>query len=165
MVRSFRRPDIVTWRGGRPEIVLVPTRVDISELDSRDRFEARFRMVEPQFLPELFSQVNRSFWDLQIPYVPKLAYEEALIFSSPGSRARVVEVKELARAYRNLAGSLAALAPEGSRIQDPAGRGGLDQRLHDYSQKRPSRPEDNRPGSSSPARPPTLRSLAVSVSC
>src|ERR1017187_2313521 len=93
MVRSFRRPEILAWRGGRPEIVLVPTRIDISEIESRDRFEKRFREVEAQFLPSAFAKASRSFWDLQIPYIPKFAYEEALTFSSPKTRAKVIEVK------------------------------------------------------------------------
>ena len=65
MAEAFRRPEIVEARGGKPDVVIVPSRVDTSELESRDRFEQRLRAMESQFMPEILKSLKRSFWDLK----------------------------------------------------------------------------------------------------
>ena len=65
MLRSFRRPEILNARNGKPEVILVPSRVDASELDSRNRFEKRLRGMENEFVPAILQSLKRSFWDLK----------------------------------------------------------------------------------------------------
>jgi hypothetical protein len=111
MARSFRRKEIVESRQGRPEVIIVPSRVDASELESRNRFESRLRQIEPEFLPPVLQSLKRSFWDLKIPYVPKFAYEEAVAVRSPTTGARVIDAQEMASAYRLLAATMVMLTP------------------------------------------------------
>jgi hypothetical protein len=111
MLRSFRRPEILEAREGKPEVIIVPSRVDASEIDSRNRFEHRLRSVENEFLPSILQSLKGSFWDLKIPYVPRFAYEEALTIQDPSGNARYIEATEMATAYRQLAASMAVLTP------------------------------------------------------
>jgi formylglycine-generating enzyme required for sulfatase activity len=111
MANAFRRPEILQSRGGKPEVIIVPSRVDVSELESRNRFEQRLKSVESQFLPEILKSLERSFWDLRIPYVAKFAYEEALTIASPSYGGRFIEATEMASAYKQLAATMVMLTP------------------------------------------------------
>ena len=107
MAQSFLRDELIAARGRPLDVVAVPTRLDNSEIDARNRFEERFKSLLDGHTPLAFRKAGRSFWDLRIPYIPKYAYEETLAVGQDGSRA-----EELEAAYQNLAKQLLLLAPE-----------------------------------------------------
>ena len=111
MANSFRRPEILEARNNKPEVIIVPSRVDASEIESRNRFEKRLRKIEGKFIPPMLQSLQRSFWDLKIPYVPRFAYEEALTIRDASGKARYIEAGEMTTAYRQLAATLAVLTP------------------------------------------------------
>lgn len=117
MAKSFRREEILQANNGRPDVILVPTRVDSSELKDRDRFEAQFRKMEQQFQSPVLKSLKRSFWELQIPYVAKFAYEEALTVRAEGSSAKFIYAKEMESAYKQLAAQLVFMTPQESKLR------------------------------------------------
>ena len=124
MVNSFQRPEVERARrkwgsvsstvDGSLDVVVIPARVETSEIDLRNDFELRFRrdINKP---PDEFEKVNTTFWDLKIPYVPYFSYNERLVIDiEVGGRGRS---EELDKAYKRVAVHLAMLAPEHSRIR------------------------------------------------
>jgi len=111
MVASFKRPDIASTRGRDLEVVVVPTRIDQSEIDRRNLFEREFRSRMDGYTPFAFQKFNRQFWDLKIPYISKYAYEEVLAIGAPEA------AEELTTAYQNLAAHLALLGPDSERLK------------------------------------------------
>lgn len=116
MVASFKNKQVAEARnklvddGERPlEVVVVPTRIETSELTERDKFRQNFEEQLTEF-PAAFRILRRTFWELLIPYVSKYAYIERLAI---GDR----EAQELENAYKNLAAHLVLLAPEGSTLR------------------------------------------------
>jgi tetratricopeptide (TPR) repeat protein len=112
MAKSFTRQEIVEKRQRPLEVVVVPSRIDISEVNDRLEFETTFRATLDQFTPLAFKSVDGAFWDLQIQYVPKFAYREGLAIGDP-------RVPELDKAYKKLAAHLALLAQgtSGERVR------------------------------------------------
>jgi tetratricopeptide (TPR) repeat protein len=110
MAESFARPEIIEKRGRDLDIVVVPTRIDMNELDYRKAFEDKFHDRLDKFTPSTFAAVKSSFWDLQIQYIPKYAYSEKLAINDSSA-------PELSRAYQKLAAHLALLANGKSGLQ------------------------------------------------
>src|SRR6266849_2694910 len=112
MAKSFTRPELVEERQRPLEMVVVPSRLDISEVNDRLAFEELFRQILDGFTPSAFKSVDSTFWDLQIQYVPKFAYREGLAIGDP-------RVPELDKAYKKLAAHLALLAQgaSGERVR------------------------------------------------
>lgn len=110
MAKSFSRKELVQKRGRGIEMVVVPARIDVSELDARNFFEHQFRWLLDEFLPEGFERVKGAFWDLAIQYIPKYAYSEKLAIGAPDS------AKELEEAYKRIAAHLVVLAHGDSAI-------------------------------------------------
>jgi MinD-like ATPase involved in chromosome partitioning or flagellar assembly len=125
MVESFRRPEILRARDGKPDAVIVPSRVESAELDNREKFKGLIQRSErdegtegvgEDLRPAAFRSLRRSFWDLHIPYVPRFSFDEALSFDVlPGSN--VIRADELETAYRRLAAHLVLLAPPDSALR------------------------------------------------
>ncbi|HBB96384.1 MAG TPA: hypothetical protein DC054_13435 [Blastocatellia bacterium] len=113
MTKSFGRDEIVEKRQRSLDTVIIPSRVDISEVNDRKAFEDQFRATLDEFTPPAFRSVNSSFWDLAIQYVPKFAYREQLAINDQ-------RVPELEKAYKKLTVHLALLAqgPSGERVRD-----------------------------------------------
>jgi predicted acylesterase/phospholipase RssA/MinD-like ATPase involved in chromosome partitioning or flagellar assembly len=122
MVESFRRQevtqsrrkweDVSTVLDGSLEVVVIPARVETSEVEERRKFKERFiRQLEK--LPAAFQKVNSSFWDLKIPYIPYYAYNERIVIGGDG-KGRSEELEE---AYKDLSVHLAMLAPERSPVR------------------------------------------------
>jgi hypothetical protein len=112
MARSFTRDDVVEARGGRPiELVMVGSRIDLTEGRPIDVFEARFHEMLDAYLPKAFRAANTDFSALRIPYVSAYAYSERL---AVGDRDGV---KVLQDAYEKLAAHLALLTPAGSAVR------------------------------------------------
>jgi hypothetical protein len=109
MAGSFKRDDITERRGrqGRPplEVLMVPARIDSSELDARNRFKDRFLERFEAQKPLRLRTIHESLWDLRIPYVAKFAYEERLAVVGADT------AEELVTAYKKLASRLMLLAP------------------------------------------------------
>jgi hypothetical protein len=66
MAKSFTRQEILHKRRRELVVVVVPTRIDVSEFDDRNHFEQEFRERLKQFTPAIFHTVHSSFWDLMI---------------------------------------------------------------------------------------------------
>jgi predicted acylesterase/phospholipase RssA/MinD-like ATPase involved in chromosome partitioning or flagellar assembly len=124
MVESFRREEVSQARrkweevsstvDGSLEVVVIPARVETTEVDERNKFEKRFRQQLDK-MPTAFQKVNSSFWDLKIPYIPYYAYNEKLVIGiSIGGKGRS---EELEKAYKDLGVHLAMLAPERSTVR------------------------------------------------
>lgn len=110
MAKSFARSEIIEKRGRELDLVLVPTRIDMNELDYRKAFEDQFHQRLDKFTPPTFQAVKAGFWDLQIQYVAKYAYSEKLAINDSSA-------PELSGAYRKLAAHLALLAGGKSGLQ------------------------------------------------
>jgi tetratricopeptide (TPR) repeat protein len=111
MMNSFKRDEVIKARDGRPiEAIVIPTRIDTTEIDARAvLFDAFERIMDP--LPPQFEQVNTTYQGLGIPYISKYAYFERLAI---GANDRVVELQN---AYKTLATHLALLAPVDSVLR------------------------------------------------
>ncbi len=110
MAESFRRPQVMREREGRPlEILMVPSRVDMSS-EMKDRFAADFAASADAFMPAELGKLERRFWDLRIPYITKYAYREQLAVGVPDGDSDILA------AYRAVAAHIAWLAPEDSRV-------------------------------------------------
>lgn len=113
IIKSFKRDEVVQARAGRPiEIVVVPTRLESSEIDSRHKFEEQFRSMLDNYTPQMFRDIGAAFWDMRIPYSSKYAYSETLAVNSTDM------VDDLADAYRKVATYLAWLAPVDSYVRE-----------------------------------------------
>lgn len=112
MARSFTRPEIIEHRHRPLDLVIVPTRIDISELADRNAFEQLFRQHLDPFTPASFRNLETNFWELRIPYVPKYAYAEKLAIKSANHarEARPDRSEELEDAYRKISLHLGLLA-------------------------------------------------------
>jgi predicted acylesterase/phospholipase RssA len=124
MVDSFQRQEVGQARrkwektptavDGSPEVVVIPSRVETSEVNLRSEFEARFSR-EIDGPPDTFVKVNATYWDLKIPYVAYFSYNERIVMGiDVGGEGRS---EELENAYKKVAVHLAILAPERSAIR------------------------------------------------
>ena len=111
MARSFTRPELAAARAGGPlRLLMVPSRLDVSEGRPIDVFEARFRSRLDAFLPDALRGAGTDFLQLRIPYISAYAFDERLAVGDPQG------VKALQQAYGSLATHLALLAPSGKRL-------------------------------------------------
>ncbi|MBI1763535.1 MAG: hypothetical protein HYR56_19090 [Acidobacteria bacterium] len=112
MTRSFTRPEIIKHRQRPLDMVIVPTRIDISELADRNAFEQLFRQHLDPFTPAPFHNLETNFWELRIPYVPKYAYAEKLAIKSANQtkESRTDRAEELEDAYKKISLHLGLLA-------------------------------------------------------
>jgi MinD-like ATPase involved in chromosome partitioning or flagellar assembly len=110
MTRSFRHGRLLEKRGRSLETLIVPTRIEVSEVEARKRFEEDFRAATDQFRPLAMRQQGRNFWQLRIPYVPLYAYGERLAVDDEST------IEELVAAYQQLAAHIALLAERDERI-------------------------------------------------
>jgi tetratricopeptide (TPR) repeat protein len=112
MARSFTRPEIIEHRQRPLDLVIVPTRIDISELADRNAFEQLFRQHLDPFTPASFRNLETNFWELRIPYVPKYAYSEKLAIKGANHtrEVRPDRSEELEDAYRKISLHLGLLA-------------------------------------------------------
>ncbi len=109
---SFSRAELLEQRGNRPiQVVMVPSRVDVSATDVKKEFEDDFKERANGFMPDSLRQLERDFWDLRIPYVSKYAFRERL---SIGERDGD---PDLDAAYRAISAHIAWLAPDASRTK------------------------------------------------
>src|SRR5271166_705393 len=101
-------------RGSRPLALLpVPSRVDHSESDQLQLFQAEFdARMRGYVSPELGFE-SSLFIDLKVPYVPAYAYREAIAAAEP---ERAV-ASEMIAAYRRLTATMIQMAPADSQLQ------------------------------------------------
>jgi len=113
MMGTFNLPGVLKARDGRRlHTIVVPTRVDTSDTDTRAGlikvFEETFR---PEDAPAEYKQVETRYWRTAIPYISKYAYAERLAIGAADYSY------ELQNAYRSLAAHLALFAPEDSPLR------------------------------------------------
>ncbi len=115
MAESFTREDVIRQRNGRKlEVLIIPSRLEVAQIEDRNRFEKKFRQKTDAFTPRAFLSVKSSFWDLGIPYVPKFAYLEALAVGDP---KRQEYVRELEEVYIKISRHLGLLTPTSSKLR------------------------------------------------
>lgn len=108
MMKSFTREEVMAARDGRRiDNIVVPTRIDTSEIDARAKLLDVFDQTMGE-VPIQFKEVKTSYWNLSIPYVSKYAYLERL---AVGSNDRAYELQD---AYKRLAAHLVLFCSEGS---------------------------------------------------
>ena len=113
MVRHFLSSQVRAVRGDRPvEVLIVPARVDQKDTALRRTFEQRFEERFDSYLPASLAGQGLSFWDLQIPYEPRYAFDEQVV-TDP---SRAEERRGLAASYAKLLEGIALLAPEQSAL-------------------------------------------------
>jgi tetratricopeptide (TPR) repeat protein len=111
MTKSFKREEVLKARHGRPiETIVVPTRVDTQEIDTRATLIEIFEEMMGE-VPVEFEQAHTKYWNMNIPYVGKYAYFERLAI---GSTDRAYELQN---AYKALATHLVLLAPKDSVLR------------------------------------------------
>jgi predicted acylesterase/phospholipase RssA len=119
MMRSFRSSEVLEARNNRPiELLVVPTRVDNSELDRLGNFKEWFHSqieTQPGLIPQVLENAERPFWELQIPYLAKFAYLEQRVVG-PGTSEQD-PTGQLPRAYWRIATLLAVLAPANNPVR------------------------------------------------
>src|SRR6185369_3044823 len=95
-----------------------PTRIDDFESVLAGEFRKDFESVaeRDEFLPQSLRKVERPFWNLQIPYIPKYNYREQRVIGE-GSATADPATEKMIKAYTNIALHLAVLASEGSEIR------------------------------------------------
>jgi len=111
LTESFLKEEVIDARGRPLQVVVIPSRIENSEIDARNRFRREFRALLDRFTPPALQRVDRGFWDLKIPYIPKYTYLENLAVGASDS------AEELETAYTTLAMHLALLAPEESGLR------------------------------------------------
>jgi MinD-like ATPase involved in chromosome partitioning or flagellar assembly/FixJ family two-component response regulator len=83
------------------DAIVVPSRVEQTELIERNKFEKTFKREFDTLLPLNWRKDGRSLWNLSIPYVPLYAFEELVAVREErlnGERT----ASELVSAYREL---------------------------------------------------------------
>ncbi len=110
MAKSFKRLEVLQARGeNHPlEVIVVPARIDSSELAYRNAFEKRFKALfdNDEFTPAVFRRFQHTLWDLCIPYVAQYTYADKLVVGDDEGAA------ELKKAYDELAVHMVMLTPE-----------------------------------------------------
>src|SRR5579859_413897 len=99
-------------------LLVIPTRIDDFESGLLDQFSKDFgqKMEIGELIPESLKDMDRPFWNLQIPYIPKYNYREQRVIG-PGSATPDPATLKLVKAYTKIAVHLALLAPEGSELR------------------------------------------------
>ena len=127
IVGSFETPAAQKARYDRHlQVLVIPTRLDDSESGLLGEFSAQFadkfedKQKGMDLLPGPLENLDRPFWNLQIPYIPKYNFGERLVISaapSSGSTRPDPPTEKLIKAYENIALHLAVLAPEQSALR------------------------------------------------
>lgn len=79
MALNFTDPQVQNLRSERPlNLMILPARVENTESDALDAFQAEFRRLFKPFLPSSADSDFQQFWGLSIPYIPKYAYKELI---------------------------------------------------------------------------------------
>jgi hypothetical protein len=106
MLRSFRRSRLIAARGRPLDLIVVPTRIENSEITRLNAFASEFTQRLDEFTPAAFRRSQRTFWELRVPYVPRYAYSETLAVGASDTSI------DLERAYRTVAAHMLLLAPD-----------------------------------------------------
>ncbi len=95
--------DIQRLRPERSKLntVVVPARVEQSELVQRNLFEQVVKDNFDTYAPQTWRNKEKSFWDLNIPYIPAYAFEELVAIREEKSRTGYKAI-ELVSAFTNL---------------------------------------------------------------
>jgi predicted acylesterase/phospholipase RssA len=106
------------------QVLVIPTRLDDSESGLLGEFSTLFteKFEGKNLIPGPLENLDRPFWHLQIPYIPKYNFGERLVISPAPppltSQARPdPPTEKLIQAYENIALHLAVLAPEQSPLR------------------------------------------------
>jgi WD40 repeat protein/cellulose biosynthesis protein BcsQ len=118
MLKNFKRQEVTDLRKRQLEVLVIPARVETrSESYLFDqfskRFEQAFKFQTPKPLNKGSQYIDLNLWELLIPYVPRYAYEEVLVFQDDGK----AHAEELIKAFARLAAVITLLAEESSIIR------------------------------------------------
>ena len=126
VVTGVNRSDVKEARDDRHvDVIIVPSRVDLSESDRLTEFSEGFAKAaeQPEFVPAQLQDLERPFLNLQIPYIPRFNYrEERVIGPDAGEVGKKLDAgevgKKLIEAYSRIAVHLAVLGRPGSRVRE-----------------------------------------------
>ena len=94
------------------EILPVPSRIDLTESPSLNKFKAEFKEKLRKFTPEKLIFENNSFDDLKVPYIPRYAFFEKLAVAEPDQSVAT----DLIGAYGRIVSAMVQLASKDSRF-------------------------------------------------
>jgi MinD-like ATPase involved in chromosome partitioning or flagellar assembly len=105
MAKSIQRQDVVKARKRQlKNIIIVPSRLDNTELPARNKFEANFRRTVEELTNS--KTTGEEYWNLAIPYVPRYAYTDELVVGASAQSIEELEKsslsKELEAAYSRI---------------------------------------------------------------
>jgi cellulose biosynthesis protein BcsQ len=107
MVKSFLNEDVKKARKNRDlKVVIIPSRIDVSESALLNKFQATFYRTVDEILPDMPGKI---LWELGIPYIPYYNFMEELVVGvsdKPEELENTGRSPVLARAYRSLASFL-----------------------------------------------------------
>jgi cellulose biosynthesis protein BcsQ len=107
VVQNFLSPRVRALRQNRPlQVLVVPARVEQRDRGLVESFRDRFERSFASYTPQALQQRGRTFWDLQLPYEPRYAFEEQVV-SEPD---RVKERHQVASAFRELVNAIILLS-------------------------------------------------------
>jgi predicted acylesterase/phospholipase RssA len=119
IVRSFDTESAKAARFDRElELLVVPTRIDRAESDKLNAFGLQFsdKLETETLLPDALQFVDRPFWSLQVPYLPRFNYREVRVIGE-GTPVLDDVSRDLAKAYEKIAVHMALLAPASSALR------------------------------------------------
>jgi hypothetical protein len=106
MARNFISPVVENSRGGRPlDVLIVPARIERAESDKLDEFQERFTGLFRDLVPWKRGIYIQDLWQLNIPYIPKYAFTEAVAVRESGRASAddmVMAFRALGRVMDNL---------------------------------------------------------------
>jgi len=106
-VKEFSSPIVLAKRCNRPlDIIVVPTKVEGSELAILDEMHKLFKSKFDAFIPKSFENDSDLLWKLKIPYIP--IYSHKCIVAVRDDRPSSLN---MCRSFENLARTLADLSP------------------------------------------------------
>lgn len=95
-------------KGRELPLILVPSRVDMSEKEKVDGLSARFRQVADKLISPNLKFDTNSFVDLMIPYIPYYSFVEEIAVHDSHSPAAI----EMSQAYEKICRSFSQLDPK-----------------------------------------------------
>jgi MinD-like ATPase involved in chromosome partitioning or flagellar assembly/predicted membrane protein len=106
MIRSIQRPEVKKARKERDlQVIVVPARIDNSELPEQNRFKGNFLSDIGEIEG---SERAQQFWNLEIPYVPYYTYHDELVAGASSETVASLlggstKSEKLERAFKKLA--------------------------------------------------------------
>ncbi|MCP5094107.1 MAG: CpsD/CapB family tyrosine-protein kinase [Chloroflexi bacterium] len=94
MVANFTHDSVTEKRSGhRLDVLIVPSRIERAESGLLDNFQTEFKNIFQKFAQPSNGKDIQSFWDLNIPYIPKYAYKERIALREEIGKASAIDMQ------------------------------------------------------------------------